>query len=399
MGLVSHAARRAPNILLPRGDSLMSTQDFAELQLFITGPTFIRPEIREAGLLPEFGHRDSENNKRFKPVMENLKKLAGCTDDYHVIIFNGSGSSAMEATVRSLVADDECVLNVSVGAFGDLYHKMAVVNGKKAVQLKFAAGEAIDLARLEAALTEHKPACVTFTHNETSTGVTNDMRAVCALIRKHGALPLVDGVSIYGGAAIDLTGSGAATYATSTQKSLALPAGFGLLFASEEAIEKAKTVKNKGFATDIVAQLGRAQKNQTLTTPNCTLANQMCVQLDYIVKTEGIEKRFARHQTMRAMVADFVASLPGFELLAPEGHRSPTLTAVRVPAGVTVAQLKKVKEAMRAKGYLFDPGYGKLNTELEEKGQRVLIRLGHMGDITPAMLAAYLDALKPELVK
>jgi len=377
----------------------MSTQDFAELQLFITGPTFIRPEVRQAGLLPEFGHRDSENNKRFKPVMENLKKLAGCGDDYHVIIFNGSGSSAMEATVRSLVADDETVLNVSVGAFGDLYHKMAVVNGKKAVQLKFAAGEAIDLGKLEAALAEHKPACVTFTHNETSTGVTNDMKAVCALVRKFGALPLVDGVSIFGGAAIDLTGSGAATYATSTQKSLALPAGFGLLFATPEAIEKAKTVKNKGFATDIVAQLGRASKNQTLTTPNCTLANQMCVQLDYIVNTEGIANRFARHEKMRGMVADFVASLPGFELLAPEGHRSATLTAVRVPAGVTVAELKKVKEAMRAKGYLFDPGYGKLNTELEEKGQRVLIRLGHMGDITPEMLAKYLEALKPELVK
>ncbi len=377
----------------------MSTQDFAELQLFITGPTFIRPEVREAGLLPEFGHRDSENNKRFKPIMENLKKLAGCADDYHTIIFNGSGSSAMEATVRSLVADGETVLNVSVGAFGDLYHKMAVVNGKRAVQLKFAAGEAIDLGQLEAALTEHKPACVTFTHNETSTGVTNDMRAVCALIRKHGALPLVDGVSLFGGAAIDLTGSGAATYATSTQKSLALPAGFGLLFASPEAIEKAKTVTNKGFATDIVGQLGRAGKNQTLTTPNCTLANQMCVQLDYIVHTEGVDKRFARHLQMQGMVHDFVASLPGFELLAPKGHRSPTVTAVRVPAGVSVADLKKVKEAMRAKGYLFDPGYGKLNTDLEEKGQRVLIRIGHMGDITPSMLAAYLDALKPELAK
>jgi aspartate aminotransferase-like enzyme len=225
------------------------------------------------------------------------------------------------------------------------------------------------------------------------------MRAVCALVRKFGALPLVDGVSIFGGAAIDLTGSGAATYATSTQKSLALPAGFGLLFVTPEAVEKAKTVTNKGFATDINAQLGRASKNQTLTTPNCTLANQMCVQLDSIVNTEGIANRFARHEKMRGMVADFVASLPGFELLAPEGHRSATLTAVRVPAGVTVADLKKVKEAMRAKGYLFDPGYGKLNTELEEKGQRVLIRLGHMGDITPEMLAKYLEALKPELVK
>lgn len=377
----------------------MSTQDFADLQLFITGPTFIRPEIREAGLLPEFGHRDSENVKRFGPAMAGLKELAGCADDFHVILFNGSGSSAMEATVRSLVADDETVLNVSVGAFGDLYHKMAVVNGKKAVQLKFEAGQAIDMGKLEAALVEHKPACVTFTHNETSTGVMNDMQAICKLIRKHGALPLVDGVSIFGGAKLDLSTSGAATYATSTQKSLALPAGFGILFATPEAIEKAKTVKNKGFATDIVGQLGRASKNQTLTTPNTTLANQMAVQIDYILHTEGIDNRFARHLKMQGMVHDFVASLPGFELLAPAGHRSPTVTAVRVPAGMSVAQLKKVKEAMRAKGYLFDPGYGKLNTDLEEKGQRVLLRLGHMGDVTPEMLEAYLVALKPELLK
>ncbi len=377
----------------------MSIQDFADLQLFITGPTFIRPEIREAGLLPEFGHRDSENVKRFGPAMVGLKQLAGCGDDYHVILFNGSGSNAMEATVRSLVAEDETVLNVSVGAFGDLYHKMAVVNGKKAVQLKFEPGCAIDMAKLEAALAEHKPAVVTFTHNETSTGVMNDMRAVCACVRKHGALPLVDGVSIFGGAKIDLTGSGAATYATSTQKSLALPAGFGILFVTPEAVEKAKTVKNKGFATDIVGQLGRAQKNQTLTTPNTTLANQLAVQIDYILNTEGIDQRFARHAAMRDTTHAFVGTLPGFELLAPAGHRSPTVTAVRVPAGMSVAQLKKVKEAMRAKGYLFDPGYGKLNTDLEEKGQRVLLRLGHMGDVTPDMLAAYLEALKPELLK
>ncbi|SNR77708.1 aspartate aminotransferase [Humidesulfovibrio mexicanus] len=377
----------------------MSTQDFADLQLFITGPTFIRPEIREAGLLPEFGHRDSENNKRFTPIMAGLRALAGCGEDYHVILFNGSGSNAMEATVRSLVADGECVLNVSVGAFGDLYHKMAVVNGKKAAQLKFEPGQAIDLAKLEAALVEHKPTCVTFTHNETSTGVMNDMKAVCALVRKHGALPLVDGVSIFGGAEIDLSHSGAATYATSTQKSLALPAGFGILFVTPEAVEKAKTVKNRGFTTDIVGQLGRAQKNQTLTTPNTTLANQMAVQIDHIIHTEGIANRFSRHLKMQGMVHAFVNSLPGFELLAPEGHRSPTVTAVRVPQGMSVAQLKKVKEAMRAKGYLFDPGYGKLNTDLEEKGQRVLLRLGHMGDVTPEMVEAYLEALKPELSK
>ncbi len=377
----------------------MSIQEFADLTLFITGPTFVRPEIRRAASLPEFGHRDAENLKRFVPIMDGLREIAGCGGDYHVMLCNGSGSNALETTVRSLVADDECVLNVSIGAFGDLYHKMAVQNGKNAVQLKFAPGEAIDPARLEAALMEHKPAVVTFTHNETSTGVLNDLRAVCALVRKHGALPLADGVSLLGGAPIDLTGSGAATYVTSTQKSLALPAGFGVLFANDEAVEKAKAVKNRGFTTDLLAQLASAEKHQTLTTPNTTLANQMAVQIDHIVHEEGVVKRFARHAAMRDMTHDFVRSLPGYELLAPEGFRSPTMTAVRAPKGVGVAHLKEIKEAMRAKGYLFDIGYSKLNTDLESRGERVLLRLGHMGDITPDMLAAYFEALRPELLK
>ena len=66
----------------------MSQTPFADLKLFITGPTYVRPEIRQAGLLPEFGHRDSENAKRFKPIMANLKKVAQVGDDHQVIIFN-----------------------------------------------------------------------------------------------------------------------------------------------------------------------------------------------------------------------------------------------------------------------------------------------------------------------
>jgi len=377
----------------------MSIPDFADLTLFISGPTYIRPEIREAGMLPEFGHRDAENLKRFGPIMSGLREIAGCGEDYHVVLCNGSGSNAMEATVRSLVADDECVLNVSVGAFGDLYHKMAVQNGKKAAQLKFEAGRAIDLGMLEAALVEHKPSCVTFTHNESSTGVANDLNAVCALVRKHGALPLADGVSYFAGAAVDLSASGAATYATSTQKCLALPAGFGLLFVSAEALEKAKSVRNRGFTTDIVAQAASAQKQQTLTTPNTALANQMAVQVDYIVHKEGVQKRFARHAAMRDMAHAFVNALDGYDLFAPKGRRSPSVTAVLAPRGMAIARLKEIKEAMRAKGYLFDIGYSKLNTDREAAGERLVLRLGHLGDITPEMLSEYLDALRPELLK
>src|SRR3989338_5850004 len=123
-----------------------------ELILFITGPTYVRKEVKEAALLPEFGHRDSENEKRFEPIFENLKRIWGAGGDYDIVIIPGSGSNAMETSIRSLVAENETVLNVSVGAFGDLYHEMAMANlkpGMKAVQLKFKPGEAIELNALE----------------------------------------------------------------------------------------------------------------------------------------------------------------------------------------------------------------------------------------------------------
>ncbi len=377
----------------------MSLEAFDDLTLFITGPTWIRPEVRAAGSLPEFGHRDAENRKRFEPIMRHLRTLAGLEDGWDVMLFNGSGSTAMEASIRSLVRDGEVVLNVSVGAFGDSYHKMALMNGKKAEQLKFDAGRAVDLDRLEDELKRLRPAVVTLTQNETSTGVMNDIEAVCDLVRRHKALPLVDGVSVFGGADCRIPESGCAMYVTSTQKCLALHAGFGIAFVSAEALEKAAGVANRGYSSDILNQLGTARKNQTLTTPNGGLANQMAVQLDHIVNVEGVKNRFRRHAAMRDMVHSWTLAMDGLDFLAQEGFRSPTVTALRPPHGFGSEGLKRVKEAMRGRGYLFDTGYGKLNQDLESQGRRPVFRIGHMGDVTIAMLERYLDELGRELRK
>lgn len=380
--------------------------DFADLALFITGPTWIRPEARAAAALPEFGHRDAEANKRFDRIFHGLRVLAGLpaeasgSDGMQLCLIPGSGTNALETAVRSLAADDETVLNVSVGAFGDLFHGLALVNGKRAVQLSFPPGEAMDLATVEDALRQHAPAVVTLSHNETSTGVRHaDIGDYCALVRRHGALPLVDGVSIFGGESVDLTTMGAAAYATSTQKCLALPAGLGILFASDDAVEKAKHVKNKGYVTDLTRHLDRAAKHQTLTTPSTSLANQLAVQLDYILHEETPAVRFARHRALRDMVHAFAETLPGYRLLAPETARSPSLTTLRCPDGVDSGRLKQVKETLRARGFLFDTGYGKLNVILEGKGHPPIFRIGHMGDMQPAMLTAFLDLLGPALAE
>ncbi|UJX40009.1 aminotransferase class V-fold PLP-dependent enzyme [Desulfovibrio sp. JY] len=371
----------------------MPDAPFPGLKLFITGPTYIRPEVRAAAAWPEFGHRDAENAKRFRPIFEDLAAIADLPQDYKTILFLGSGSTAMEAAIRSLVATDETVLHVSVGAFGDMWHKISLENGKKAALLAFEPGRAADVATLEAAMDQHKPAVVAITHNETSTGVCNDVVPLCRAIKARGALALVDGVSIFGGAPTGIRESGCAMYCTATQKSLGLHAGFGIGFVSPEAVDKARHVTARGHASDILSHLGRAAKYQTQSTPNGALGNQMFVQLEYIVKEEGIAARFTRHEAMRDMAQAFVAAQPGLTAFAQEGYRSPTVTTAAAPEGMTFAGLRDVKEAMRAKGYLFDPGYAKLNEDLEAAGKRPIFRIGHMGDISPDMLRGFLDTL------
>ena len=359
---------------------------FDELTLFISGPTYLSERVRKAALLPEFGHRDKDAVLRLKPAMEHLREIMGISPDYAVLLIPGTGSDAMEASVRSLVRDDERLLCVSVGAFGDLYAAIARSNKPNVEVLRFPDGAAVDLKALGRKLEELRPAAVTVTHNETSTGVMTSVRDVCRLIGEHGALPLVDGVSIMGGAPTFIEEGGVAMYSSSTQKCLALPAGFGIAAVSRAALRKAKDVAGRGYTTDILEHAKCAEKFQTLTTTSTSLANQLFVQTEYIVNQEGVPERFRRHERMRAMTHRWTRSLGDFRLFPKAEDASVSVSCIAVPQTLDRGALK---ERMRVRGYLFDPGYNKLAVPS--------MRIGHMGDITEEMLGSYLDALQEEL--
>ena len=78
----------------------------------------------------------------------------------------------------------------------------------------------------------------------------------------------------------------------------------------------------------------------------------------------------------------------GFELFAPEGARSVTLTCVANSRG---ADLAGVKKRLDERGFAFDDGYGKI------KGQT--FRVAHMGDLQPAELEEFLALLDEELAR
>ncbi len=70
------------------------------------------------------------------------------------------------------------------------------------------------------------------------------------------------------------------------------------------------------------------------------------------------------------------------EIMAPEGNRSPAVTAICTPEGVTGPD---VTQGVLDRGWLVGGGYGKLKPST--------FRVGHMGDHTLEELNGLLDVL------
>merc|ERR1719217_756328 len=131
-------------------------------------------------------------------IQENLRYIMQ-TDSKYVLATSGSGHSAMEASVASLVEPGDKMLVGVNGIWGARVVDMARRFGAEVEPLEAALGQAFSLEQIEAGIKEHKPKIVFFAQGESSTGIKQELEGVGELCRKHGALLLVDTVCSLGG--------------------------------------------------------------------------------------------------------------------------------------------------------------------------------------------------------
>jgi aspartate aminotransferase-like enzyme len=88
------------------------------------------------------------------------------------------------------------VLSISIGVFGDRFANIAQVFGGKVIPLKFEMGKAADPEAVRKALKDNPDIkAVLITHNETSTGVTNDLGTLAKIVKSFDKLLIVDCIS------------------------------------------------------------------------------------------------------------------------------------------------------------------------------------------------------------
>ncbi|MQI32283.1 aminotransferase class V-fold PLP-dependent enzyme, partial [Escherichia coli] len=94
--------------------------------------------------------------------------------------------------------------------------------------------------------TAHTIKAICIVHNETATGVTNNMGKVRKILDEyqHPALLLVDGVSSICALDFRMDEWGVDVALTGSQKALSLPTGIGIVCASPKALAASKTARS-----------------------------------------------------------------------------------------------------------------------------------------------------------
>lgn len=336
-------------------------------KLFIPGPIEVKEDILSKMATPMIGHRSKDASNLQRDISNKLRKLFFTENE--ILLSSSSGSGLMEAAVRCCTKEKAAIF--SIGSFGNRWHEMAVANGINADLFKSELGSITTPEMVDEVLATGKYDLVTITHNETSTGVMNPIDEISKVVKKYPEVIFcVDTVSSAGGVKIQTDKLGIDICITSSQKALGLPPGLSICTISERAVEKARTVKNRGYYLDLLQLYDTIKKKdyQYPSTPNLSLMFALNYQLDSIMK-EGLDNRFVRHLTMAEYTRSWAKK--HFALFCDEKYASVTLTTLKNTRNISV---NKLNEELGKRGFVISNGYG----ELKEK----TFRIAHMADLT-----------------
>jgi aspartate aminotransferase-like enzyme len=354
--------------------------------LRIPGPTTVPSAILAEMARPMINHRGPEFAAILRRVTARLQYFFQTASP--VLSFPASGTGGQEAAVANLFSAGDPVVVITIGAFGNRLAKIATIYGLNVKLIEFPWGQAADPSIVEERLKELRPyKGVLLTHNETSTGVTNDVESLATVIRRVSpeALIVVDAVSSLGCVPLEMDLWNLDVVFTGSQKGWMTPPGLMMVAANPHAMQATKTATLPRFYFDFAIASKKLEAGQHPTTPPVSLFYALDLALEMMLD-EGREAIFARHAQAGAYVRQRAKDM-GLQLLADHEYASNTVTAVYTPKGIdTKALLKKLREEDHI---VFAGGQEHLDGKI--------FRVGHLGYFEMSELVEAMDKMEQRL--
>ena len=355
-------------------------------QLRIPGPTPCPPEVLKAMAWPMIDHRGPEYKKIIFEVTDKLKQVFQTRND--VLILTCSGTGGLEAAVVNTLSPGDRVLSVSIGAFGDRWANIAREFGAEVVALDIEWGKAADPEAIRQAIMSNPDvSAVMVTHNETSTGVTNDLGTISKVVKESGKLLLVDAISSLSSIDLPVDDWHCDVVVSGSQKGWMVPPGLVMVSISTEAWEAHSKAKMPHFYWDFTKGKSFLEKGQNPWTPAVSVMFALSVSLEMMLK-EGLPNIFARHARIGQITREGIKAL-GLSLFAEESHASNTVTSVAAPEGLDIKKLRQILQDEHQ--VVLAGGQQRLDGKI--------FRIGHLGLVNEDDIKAVISALKVALPK
>jgi aspartate aminotransferase-like enzyme len=326
-------------------------------------------------------HRGPEFKALIESITGKTKKAFETTKDLYILTASGTGG--MEAAVVNTISPGDKVLAITVGIFGNRFVQIAKAYRADLTVLSAEYGRAIDPAEVQRVLDANPSIkAVIVTHNETSTGITNDLANISKIVKgQFGKLLLVDAISSIGSIPCPVDEWDLDIVVGGSQKGWMAPPGLSMISVSDKAWEAYEEATTPKFYFDLMPAKRYLERAQTPWTPAVGIMFALEVALDKLA-AEGMDNVHERHAKIAKMCREGVKAI-GLQLFADESHASNTVTAVRMPDNVNGAELLGT---MRTE---YDVVLAGGQAELDGK----IFRIGHLGHCSESDIQNVIESL------
>ncbi len=345
----------------------------------IPGPTPVQTRVLKAMMRPTISHYEGAFPEILDETCELLSKLLQTNE--LVVVFPGTGRTAMEAAVTNLVEAGDKVLIILNGRFGLIFEEMVKRVGGVPVLVRSEWGKPVNMVKVAEKLDTEDIKAIAVVHNETATGAVTPVRDFGKLAHKRDVLLIVDTVSSLGGIEVKTDDWNIDFCCSTTHKCIGSVIGLSIVSVSErafEAMEERKTLASS-FSHDLLKwkehllpREGGGLKYRIRRAP-LTEPTHLVYALNEAVKIileEGLRERFRRHQIVGKAMRKAIKNL-GLETLADKSIASDTVTVFKMPERISDSE--DVRRIMREKHGVFVAA-GLMET------RKKCLRIAHMGN-------------------
>ena len=332
------------------------------------GPVTLSDRVRNSLMKEDFCHREEKFASILLSIKSKLLDVYKLDTSFDAVLLSGSGTGAVEAMLSSLVSNEEEVLVVSNGVYGERMAKMLTYSKKKFKLLSHSWIEETNFDDLEEILKKRTFSKLLFVHNETTTGRLNNLDKVLRLCELYSVDLILDAVSSFGAEKIDFSSTALMAVASTANKCLHGITGSSFVISKKENFSLGK--KNSlSLYFDLFSYYEAQKEGWCPFTPSVHSLFALNEAIDELQELGGWKARNDSYRSKLKYIRNALHS-KGIKALLSEEESSSMISSFYLPKNKTYQQ---IYEEFQNDGFIIYAGQGNLSDKI--------FRICNMGDI------------------